>query len=113
MPALETAIPKTARGKKSVYLKPKRLKVDRLSMRIDPLSKAKLERAAAYIHESVSDYVVTRALRAAEADILAHEKIVLAEPVWNAFFKALNTPPKAIPRLKALLKQHDQKVVSR
>jgi len=102
----------TAR-KKTVHAKSSRLKVERLSMRIDPPSKAKLERAASYSHESVSDYVVTRALQAAEADIVAHEKVVLAEPVWNVFFDALKKPPKANASLKALLKRHDQEVISR
>ena len=102
-----------ATRKKAPYPKARRLKVQRLSMRIDESSKTKLERAAAYSAESVSDYVVTRALRAAEADITTHEKITLPEPIWNAFFEALKNPPKSNARLNAILKLHDQEVVSR
>lgn len=101
------------RRRKTANAKPSRLKVERLSMRIDPPSKAKLERAAAYSYESVSDYVVSRALRAAEEDIQTHEKVVLPEPTWDAFYDALSKPPKANAPLKALLKQHDKLVVSR
>ena len=99
--------------KKPAHAKPSRLKVERLSMRIDPLSKAKLERAAAYNDESLSDYVVLRALGAAEEDIQTHENVVLPESIWDAFYEALAKPPKANTHLKALLKQHDKLVLSR
>lgn len=102
-----------ARSRKTATAKPSRLKVERLSMRIDPPSKAKLERAAAYSYESVSDYVVSRALRAAEEDIQTHEKVVLPESIWDAFYDALSKPPKANAHLKTLLKQHDKLVLSR
>lgn len=99
--------------KRGSQTKVSRLKVARLSMRVDTHSKAKLERAAAYNHESVSDYVVTRALQPAESDIMTHERLTLAAPVWDIFFEALNNPPKPNARLKAMLKKHDQEVVSR
>lgn len=102
-----------AQRRKSASAKPSRLKVERLSMRIDPPSKTKLERAAAYSYESVSDYVVSRALRAAEEDIQTHENTVLPESIWDAFYDALAKPPKANAHLKALLKQHDKLVLSR
>lgn len=102
-----------AHKKKSASAKTGRLKAGRLSMRIDPPSKMKLERAAAYRHESVSDYVVSRALRAAEEDIQTHENAILPESIWNAFYDALAKPPKANAPLKALLKQHDKLVISR
>lgn len=101
------------RSRKTANAKPSRLKVERLSMRIDPPSKAKLERAAAYSYESVSDYVVSRALRAAEEDIQTREKVVLPESIWNAFYDALARPPKANAHLKVLLRQHDKQVLSR
>jgi hypothetical protein len=41
--------------KRGSQTKVSRLKVARLSMRVDTHSKTKLERAAAYNHESVSD----------------------------------------------------------
>ena len=61
----------------------------------------------------MSEYVVARALEAAEADITTHEKIVLPEMVWDNFFNALQKPPKQHAALKALLKAHDQAVASR
>ncbi len=90
-----------------------RLKADRLSMRIDGFAKARLERAAAYTHKSVSEYVVARALEAAEADITMHEKMVLPEAIWENFFDALQKPPKQNAAMKALLNAHDRAVVSR
>ena len=82
-------------------------------MRIDVFAKARLERAAAYTQKSVSEYVIARALEAAEADITVHEKVILPEVIWDNFFNALQKPPKQNAAMKALLKAHDQAVVSR
>ena len=105
MTALKRAIKRDGR-------KNNRMKSERLSMRIDTSAKTRLERAAAYTQKSVSEYVVTRALEAAEADITTHEKVILPEMVWDKFFNALQKPPKQNAAMKALLKAHDQAVVS-
>jgi len=107
MTALKRVIKRDGRAKN------KRMKVERLSMRIDISAKTRLERAAAYTQKSVSEYVVTRALEAAEADIITHEKVILPEMIWDKFFNALQKPPKQNAAMKALLKEHDQAVVSR
>ena len=107
MTALKRTIKKDSRTKN------KRMKAERLSMRIDISATTRLERAAAYTEKSVSEYVVTRALEAAEADITTHEKVILPEMIWDNFFNALQKPPKQNAAMKALLKEHDQAVISR
>lgn len=109
MSSAKPAAKKTSRQ----VVKYKTLKVERLSMRIDRPAKAKLERAAAYVQKSVSEYVVDRALEAAETDITMHEKVILSENTWETFFNALKKPPKASSALRALLAAHDQTVLSR
>jgi uncharacterized protein (DUF1778 family) len=104
---------KQATRKSAASTKNSRLKVKRLSMRIDAFAKARLERAAAYTQKSVSEYVVARALEAAEADITTHEKVILPKMIWDSFFNALQKPPKQNAEMKALLKAHDQAVASR
>jgi uncharacterized protein (DUF1778 family) len=42
------------------------LKREHMHLRLDELSKRKLERAAAYDHKSVSEFVLSKALEAAE-----------------------------------------------
>ncbi len=107
MTALKRAIKKDGRTKNN------HMKSERLSMRIDICAKTRLERAAAYTQKSVSEYVVARALEAADADITTYEKVVLPEAIWDNFFNALQKPPKQNAAMKALLKEHDQAVVSR
>jgi len=99
--------------KRNGHTKNKYMKAARLSMRIDVSAKIRLERAAAYTQKSVSEYVITRALEAAETDITTHEKVILPEMIWDKFFNALQKPPKQNATMKALLKEHDQAVVSR
>ncbi|MDR3423811.1 MAG: DUF1778 domain-containing protein [Alphaproteobacteria bacterium] len=106
------AVKSTAR-KSAGSGKTSRLKIERLSMRIDKSAKAKLERAAAYNRKSVSDYVIARALTAAEAEISAHETIALSPDVWGKFYDALESPPPTNAKLRALLRAHDKAIVSR
>jgi uncharacterized protein (DUF1778 family) len=42
------------------------VKQERMHIRLDPLSKRKLERTAAYAHKSLSEFVLGQALHAAD-----------------------------------------------
>jgi len=106
-------IGKPSAKKTIIPAKTRRFKGERLAMRIDKSTKSKLERAAAYSHKSVSDYVVSQALAAAEADIQTQESLVLSPLAWGQFFEAFKNPPKPTTALKALLKAHDQTIWSR
>jgi uncharacterized protein (DUF1778 family) len=50
---------------------PEALKQQRMHIRLDSLSKQKLERAAAYVRKSLSEFVLGQALHA--ADEVIHE----------------------------------------
>ncbi len=69
-------------------------KKERMHFRLDTTSKSKIERAAAYSHKSVSDFVLTNAVDAAEKVIREHERIVLSDRDRDMFFEAILNPPE-------------------
>ncbi|OGW61017.1 MAG: hypothetical protein A2V83_06935 [Nitrospirae bacterium RBG_16_64_22] len=75
-------------------------KRDRMHLRLDAASKRKLERAAAYARKSVTDFVLSQAVEAAEHVLKTHEQRVLSAADWEAFCKALDRPPKPNRALK-------------
>lgn len=77
-----------------------RLKRDRMHLRLDVATKRKLERAAAYAQKSVSDFVLSQAVEAANQMLKAHEQHVLSTADWETFCKALDRPPKPNRALK-------------
>lgn len=74
-------------------------KTDRLSCRITPEHKRLLERAAARRGLSVTDYLVSTALEAAQDELLAEEHIRLSPAEWDAVLAMLDNPPSASSEL--------------
>jgi uncharacterized protein (DUF1778 family) len=85
-------------------------KRDRMHLRLDAKAKRKLERAAAYEEMSVSDFVLTNAVAAAERVIDSHEKITLSARDWDIFYDALINPPEPNERLKAAARRYRQRI---
>jgi uncharacterized protein (DUF1778 family) len=75
-------------------------KRDRMHLRLDAATKRKLERAAAYAQKSVTDFVLSQAVEAADQVLRAHEHHVLSTADWETFRKALDRPPKPNRALK-------------
>ncbi len=67
--------------------------------RLDGDSKQKLERAAAYANRSLSEFVLSRGLDAADAVILEYETLGLSDGDWQVFLDALEDPPEPNARL--------------
>ncbi len=86
------------------------VKQERMHIRLDALSKQKLERAAAYAHKSLSEFVLGQALDAADAIIHEHETLTLNEVDWQVFLDALENPPKPNAKLKQALTEHKKRV---
>ncbi|MEN8166774.1 MAG: DUF1778 domain-containing protein [Pseudomonadota bacterium] len=86
------------------------VKQERMHIRLDTLSKQKLERAAAYAHKSLSEFVLGQALHAADEVIHEHETLTLNEADWEVFLDALETPPKPSTKLKQALAEHKKRV---
>lgn len=82
----------------------------RMHLRLDPRAKRKLARAAALTSSTVSDFVLSNALAAAERVIEAHEVVTLPAPDWDRFYDALLHPPAPNARLKAAARRYRERV---
>ena len=86
------------------------VKQERMHIRLDTLSKQKLERAAAYAHKSLSEFVLGQALHAANEVIQEHETLTLKEADWEVFLHALENPPQPSAKLKQAFAEHKKRV---
>ena len=86
------------------------VKQERMHIRLDSLSKQKLERAATYAHKSLSEFVLGQALHAADEVIHEHETLTLNEADWEVFLDALENPPKPNTKLKQAFAEHKKRV---
>lgn len=59
---------------------------------------------------SFSEFVLSRALDAADAVISEHETIRLTEADWQVFLDALEHPPEPNARLRQAFAEHDKHV---
>lgn len=81
---------------------------ERISLRLSPQSKRKLERAAAYSDKTLTDFVVDVALQKAEAVVREHEVITLTPEEWERFQEMLLNPPEPNEKLKKALAEHSR-----
>lgn len=81
-------------------------KTERVQMRVDPAAKRLLERAAALANTTVSAFVVSNALEAADRLIRDRERLVVSEQDWNLFFDALVNPPEPNAVLRRAFATH-------
>lgn len=79
---------------------------DRVSLRLSPQSKQKLERAAAYLDKTLTDFVIDVALQKAETVVREHEMIALSAEEWARFQDLLLDPPEPNERLRRALAEH-------
>ena len=86
------------------------VKQERMHIRVDALSKQKLERAAAYANKSLSEFVLGQALHAADEVIHEHETLTLIEADWELFLDALENPPSPSGKLKQAFAEHKKRV---
>lgn len=85
-------------------------KQQRMHIRLDTFSKQKLEKAARYNHKTLSEFVLSQALIAAEKIISEHEQITLSAADWDLFLEALENPPPRNNKLKQALQLHQTSV---
>ena len=82
----------------------------RLHIRCDQESRRLLDKAAAYAHMSVSEFVLRNAVEQAQSLVQAHEAITLSQNDFAAFLDALDAPPQANPALQRAFQRHAQQV---
>ncbi len=78
---------------------------EKIDFRVSPTVKAKLQAAAAITRCSVSDFIIASALSQAENALADRTVFRLDAETWEAFQKALDAPPRPMPRMKDLLSE--------
>ena len=86
---------------------------ERINLRLSETAKQRIEQAASVEGTTVSSFILASALEHADKTIDRHESMVLAREDAMQFFHALGKPPKPSDRLRAALKEHERRVVSR
>jgi uncharacterized protein (DUF1778 family) len=83
-------------------------KSERLSLRLDPLAKQKIEQASSLANCSVNSFILSSVLDKAEQLISTHETVKLTDRDRDLFFAAILNPPAPNPALKEALALHQR-----
>lgn len=86
------------------------IKESRLNIRCDSHARQLLDKAASYVHVSISEFVLSHALASAERVVQEHESITLEPKDFEAFLAALDTPAIPNEALKRAFKRHIDQV---
>lgn len=82
----------------------------RLHIRCDQEARRLLDKAAAYAHMSVSEFVLRNAVEQAQSVVQSHEAITLSQDDFMAFLNALDTPAGPAPALQQAFARHAKHV---
>lgn len=82
----------------------------RLHIRCDQEMRRLLDKAAAYAHMSVSEFVLRHAVEQAQSVVRAHEAITLSQDDFAAFLNALDKPAQTNPALQRAFQRHAEQV---
>ena len=80
-------------------------KVARIDLRLDAMNKALLERAAALLDTSLSDFTTGAALDKARAVVAEHERLYVSHQAFDHLLSELERPARALPALAQQLKK--------
>ena len=69
-------------------------KTDRISIRLEPEIKDRIEQAAAIDHRSLTSFIIASAVASADQILKRGDEMSLSERDWNTFYNALAHPPK-------------------
>jgi len=86
------------------------IKENRLNIRCDNHARQMLNKAAAYAHVSISEFVLSHALASAEHVIQEHESITLQPKDFQAFLAALDEPVEPNAALSRAFNRHSEQV---
>jgi uncharacterized protein (DUF1778 family) len=82
----------------------------RLHIRCDQDVRRLLDKAAAYAHMSVSEFVLRNAVEQAQSVVQTHEAITLSQHNFDAFLEALDAPAMPAPALQRAFARHTKQV---
>jgi uncharacterized protein (DUF1778 family) len=108
-----TLIPKlrSTAGKRSARAAPSaaatEVKRERMHLRLDTSARHKIELAAHYVNKTVSDFVLSQAVVAADKVIDTHgHSFILSEADWERFCAALDQAPKPNRKLNQAARRY-------
>ncbi len=84
-----------------------------IDLRLSQEQKKTLEKAAALMGLSVSSYVLSHSLAAANKDIGTHETLVLSEQDRDLFLLLLENPPEPCEALKSAMQEYQDQYEKR
>jgi uncharacterized protein (DUF1778 family) len=79
------------------------LKDSKVQLRMRPLQKAVIARAAELRQTTLTNFMVEHAFEAAQNILADQVHFYLSPGKWDEFCAALDAPPKDLPRLRRLL----------
>lgn len=82
----------------------------RLHIRCDQGVRRLLDKAAAYAHMSVSEFVLRIAVEQAQSVVQSHEAITVSQQDFDAFLTALDAPVATAPALQRAFVRHAEQV---
>lgn len=82
----------------------------RLHIRCNQEVRHLLDKAAAYAHMSVSEFVLRNAVAQAQTLVQQHEAITLSQRDFSAFLDALDAPVQPNPALQRAFARHAKQV---
>jgi len=80
----------------------------RIEIRIRPKDKAKLEKAASIFGLSLSAFMLSNSLKAAQEGLSTQSRITLSENEWKSFVKVMENPPRPNKALLAAARKHSR-----
>jgi uncharacterized protein (DUF1778 family) len=86
------------------------VKDTRLHIRCDQDVRHLLDKAAAYAHMTVSEFVLRNAVEQAQSVVQANEAITLSPKDFEAFLNALDSPAQPAPALQRAFQRHAEQV---
>jgi uncharacterized protein (DUF1778 family) len=87
-------------------------KQKRIDLRISEEQKQLLERAAQLKGMSLSSYLLSNSLAAAQTDLESYQKLVLSNRDQDLFIDLLTNPPKPNPALREAMRQFQEEYES-
>ncbi|MGA0840814.1 MAG: DUF1778 domain-containing protein [Pseudomonadales bacterium] len=80
----------------------------RLHIRCDQDARRLLDKAAAYAHMSVSEFVLRNAVQEAQSVVDRHEAMTLSQADFSAFLAALEAPAVDNAALERAVERHEK-----
>ncbi len=81
-------------------------KKERVQIRTDGYTKRKLQLAADYTNKTVSEFILSNSIAAADKILAERKTIELSELDWDAFYEALLAPPEPNDKFRTAFKRY-------